>query len=373
MTDRSSPGRAIDRRAFLAMAAAAGLLPRHAFAAAPEGEPLFLAARGVAGRFEAVVLDAGGRDRLVLPLATRGHGFAATPAGRFAVAFARELGGHALGFRPDGGGDPVLLAPPPGRHFYGHGAFSADGALLLATENAFETGDGVVGVYDAAAGFARIGEFPTAGIGPHEALLLPDGRTLVIANGGIATHPDYGETKLNLADMAPSLSYLDLASGALVEQAALPSDLHQLSIRHLAVAGGAVWFGCQYEGPATDDPPLVGRHFRGREPELFAGPADLRRSLRNYVGSVAADPSGSIVAAASPRGGLVAFFDAATGRCLGSQPLASGCGLAGLDHGAFLATGGEEVVTLATGSVTPLQVGDDGPPWDNHILRLPAG
>ncbi len=365
-------GALLDRRSFLALAAAAVALPGRGFAleAAPDDAPLYLAARTAPGRFEAAVIGTDGADRLVLPLVTRGHGFAVAPGRRRAVAFARELGGQALGFDPAGRGAPVLFAAGEGRHFYGHGAFSPDGRLLLATENAFDTGDGMVGVYDAGAGFRRIGEYATAGVGPHEALLLPDGRTLVVANGGIATHPDYGEQKLNLADMAPSLVYLDLESGAVTERAALPPDLHQLSIRHIALAGGAVWFGCQYEGPTTDDPPLVGRHVRGREPELFGGPPALRTGLRNYVGSVAADASGSVVAAASPRGGLVAFFDAATGASLGSQPLDAGCGLAALEPDGFLATGGGEIDRLAPGAARRLRA-DGDLAWDNHIAALP--
>jgi len=32
----------------------------------------------------------------------------------------------------------------------------------------------------------------------------------------------------------------------------LPPELHRLSIRHLVLDGtGAVWFGCQYMGPAA--------------------------------------------------------------------------------------------------------------------------
>ena len=50
------------------------------------------------------------------------------------------------------------------------------------------------------ADFARVGEFPTHGVGPHELLLLGDGRTLAVANGGIETHPDFGRAKLNIAD-----------------------------------------------------------------------------------------------------------------------------------------------------------------------------
>ena len=131
-----------------------------------------------------------------------------------------------------------------GRHFFGHGFFSPDGRLLYATENDFDAEAGAIGIYDAADGWRRVGEIAGVGIEPHEAALLGDGRTIVAADGGILTHPDYGREKLNLATMAPALVYVDRASGEILETARLDPALHRLSIRHLARdATGAVWFG----------------------------------------------------------------------------------------------------------------------------------
>src|SRR5690606_41790368 len=95
---------------------------------------------------------------------------------------------------------PTPLQAAQGRHFFGHGVFLPDGQRMVATENHYEAGYGVLGVYDTSPGgnFRRIGEFETGGIGPHEAVLLNDGRTVCVANGGILTHPDYGKLELNL-------------------------------------------------------------------------------------------------------------------------------------------------------------------------------
>ncbi|MFC6491275.1 DUF1513 domain-containing protein, partial [Nitratireductor sp. GCM10026969] len=264
-------------------------------------------------------------DRLVLPLEARGHSFAIDAPRRRAVTFARSPGRFAIAFDVDGGTEPVAIAAPPDRHFYGHGIFTPDGKLMLATENDFEGGRGVAGIYDATNGFRRIGEFPTDGVGPHEAVLLRDGSTLCVANGGILTHPDYGRTKLNLATMAPSLAYIDIASGEVTEKTELAKELHQLSLRHMAVdAAGDVWFGCQYQGEVAERPPLVGRHRRGRDIELFPAPREILHAMQNYVGSVAVDASGTTLATSSPRGGLIVFWDTATGRCLGRRTLADG-------------------------------------------------
>ncbi|WP_090329763.1 DUF1513 domain-containing protein [Nitratireductor aquibiodomus] len=362
----------IDRRTFLALASAAAAFgPKHARA---DEEALFLGARLNAGGFEAAVIDASGRERLVLPLEARGHSFAIDAPRRRAVAFARSPGRFAIAFSVDGKGEPLAFAPPPDRHFYGHGVFTPDGRLLLATENDYEGERGITGLYDATAGFRRIGEFETGGIGPHEVILLADGRTLCIANGGILTHPDYERVKLNLATMKPSLSYVDLESGEMIEQAELTPELHKLSIRHMTLDRfGAVWFGAQYQGEDDARPPLVGRHRRGRAIELFAGPETTLKALDNYVGSVATDASGEIVATSSPRGGLAVFWDAGTGRCLGERSLKDGCGLAPLSSHRLLGTSGRGAI-VRTGPDAPLEnvraVDPAAPAWDNHLRRI---
>src|SRR3546814_13805348 len=77
-----------------------------------------------------------------------------------------------------------------------------------------------------------------------------DGTMLVIANGGIRTHPDFGRTKLNLDRMEPSLVLIGARDGRLIQRHALPASLRPLSTRHVAVGnGGQVWFACQWEGP----------------------------------------------------------------------------------------------------------------------------
>ncbi len=173
----------------------------------------------------------------------------------------------------------------------------------------------MVGVYDATDGFSRIGEFPTHGVGPHEMLLMPDGRTLAVANGGIETHPDFGRAKLNLPTMQPSLVFLDRENGALLESHRLPPSLHQLSIRHMAIAAdGHVWFGCQHEGPQSEQPALVGVARPGEELALVDMPRDVLSGLRNYVGSVAANVEAGTVAVSSPQGNNLVILDASAGR-----------------------------------------------------------
>ncbi|MGQ2925877.1 MAG: DUF1513 domain-containing protein [Neoaquamicrobium sediminum] len=362
----------IDRRRLMTLFGGLLVAPANVLAA-PDSEPLFLAARTEAGRHTIAVFDSRGSELFSIPVDARGHSFAIDARNRMAVAFDRAPGTHAVLFDVDNRKDPLPLVAAPGRHFFGHGIFSSDGKLLLASENDYGEGRGVLGVYDVAAGCRRIGEFASGGVGPHDLVLMPDGRTLCVANGGILTHPDYDGIKLNLDEMTPSLAYVDLHSGELVEEVRLAPELHRLSIRHLVVdAFGVVWFGCQYEGEAADRPPLVGRHRRGEEPVLFAGPVETLRALDNYVGSVAVDLSGEIVATSSPLGGLITYWDAATGRNLGQTPLADGCGVAPLQDGGILATSGRGTIAAVDVANSRLRSVAEQPAvgWDNHLRRI---
>ncbi|AKQ59065.1 DUF1513 domain-containing protein [Bordetella hinzii] len=360
---------AIDRRGFLALGASALMLPGRLIAA-PDGQARYVTARRRAARHEVVVLDARGHDLLVLPMPGRGHSFAIE--GEQATVFGRQPGFFALSFDLRGRRPPQLIEAAQGRHFFGHGVYLPGGQLMLATENDYEAGQGVIGVYDVSGRPRRVGEFASGGIGPHEAILMPDGKTLCVANGGILTHPDYGKLELNLDTMRPSLAYLDAASGQLLEKVELDPRWHRLSIRHLALAAdGAVWFGCQHMGPAHERPALVGRHRRGGAPECFAGDPERLRGMRNYVGSVAADASGSIIATSSPVGGQVLYWDAASGRQLGATALADGCGVAPAPGGGFLVSSGLGAMLRAgpAGIAASLMPAGREQSWDNHFRR----
>lgn len=334
----------------------------------------FLAARRHGARHEAVLLDARGHDVASLALADRGHSFAIDTARARAVAFGRQPGFFAQAFGLADCAPQGTLALRPDRHFFGHGVFSRDGALLFATENDFAAGRGVLGVYDAGSDgqWRHLDEIDTGGIGPHEVVLLNDGATLCVANGGLLTHPDFGKTTLNLSTMRPSLAYIDAASGRLLEVVQLPAGLFQLSIRHLAVdATGTTWFACQHQGPATEQPLLIGRHYRGVEPQLVPMPPAALRDLRNYVGSIAIDVERGIVAASSPVGGSVAFWDVASGQWLGSTQHPDGCGIAVMEDGRFLVTDGFGAISV-TGPErqdVELVAASREIAWDNHMRR----
>ncbi|MBX3598351.1 MAG: DUF1513 domain-containing protein [Rhizobiaceae bacterium] len=359
----------IDRRAFLKAAGVgflASLTPR-GIAMAAEADAVFATAfQRRDGSYGAAILTERGKLVHSIALPERGHDVAYDPISRRSVVFARQPGTFAVVFDPGGKAEPLTINSVEGRHFYGHGAFSPDGKLLYATENDFDNAAGMVGVYDASDGFRRIGEFPTYGVGPHELVLLGDGHSLAICNGGIETHPDFGRAKLNLATMKPSFVFIDRETGELLEKHELPSALHKLSIRHMDIDHrGTIWFGCQHEGPASERPLLIGKAERGKAFGLVDMPAEILGGFRNYIGSVAANRDAGTIAVSSPQGNAYAVLDATSGAVLSATTLTEVCGLAPDDAGFLASTGTGEIVAPDSTSVTePDYV------WDNHLLRI---
>jgi hypothetical protein len=220
-----------------------------------------------------------------------------------------------------------------------------------------------------------VNEFPAYGIGPHDLRLLSDGRTLVVANGGILTHPDSGRAKLNLATMSPSLTYIDSQSGALLEEQKLPDKWHQNSIRHLGLStDDTVCFIMQYQGSRRHRPPLVGLHRRGEAIKLGTAPEAVQAQMKNYCGSAVADNTGRWFAVSSPRGNLITFWDADTAEFAGHFEVADGCGIAcGEQPGEYLFSSGQGDVVryqMGVGKVETLPLAGLGARWDNHMASL---
>jgi len=353
----------ITRRALLA---GLGVAPFAAhFALASPTQRFLSCADDRARDHYAVGFDLTGAQHFKIKLPARGHGYAQHATRGETIVFGRRPGAFAALVDARTGTLAGLIAPPTGRCFYGHGTFSADGVLLYVCEHDDATGNGFIGVYDAEHGYGRIGDFGAGGVGPHEVRLMPDGKTLVVAVGGIRT--DGNRDKLNIASMDPSLAYLDSASGHLIEQVRAPAEWHQLSIRHIDLdAHGRVAIAMQHEGDAGDAVPLAALHTRGQNALQFlrAGEDDQMR-LKQYLGDISFSVDGTTICATSPVGSVAALWDARSGACVEMTDAADGCGIAALGD-AFLVSGGDgKLRRLATNSnesvaATPWT-------WDNHL------
>ncbi|MEO1609749.1 MAG: DUF1513 domain-containing protein [Pseudomonadota bacterium] len=360
---------AINRRDMVASTSAAALTFALSGGTSPahDLQELFAATRKSSrGTFSAAIFQRDGSDVNAVSLPARGHDVTACHITGTVVAFARRPGNFAVAFSADQARRPIWFTCPPDRHFYGHGVFSRTGRLLFATENDFEAGVGCIGIYDVTGGYNRIGQFDAFGVGPHDIALMPDGETLVVAIGGIETHPEvgHGRTKLNIATMSPSLVYIHAKSGDLIEKHELPSNIHKLSLRHLGVGvSRTVIVGGQLQRGAPSDTPLILRHKLGKQPELIGLPRQLAASLRGYVSSVAVNQTGETAAVTSSRGSMAILLDLTSGTVKHTvqQRDVSGVAPAGAH---FLFTSGEGTL-VAHGQSQITQWA-----WDNHAEKV---
>ena len=153
------------------------------------------------GAFTVSGFDEFGHAKFAINLPDRGHSIAFHPNRSKAVVFARRPGNFAVEFDHQKGMATYRFDSATDRHLYGHGVFSHDGRYLYTAENDFAAGQGVIGVRDVNDQYRQIAELPSGGIGPHDVKLTSAGGHLVVANGGIRTHPDRAREKLNIDSM----------------------------------------------------------------------------------------------------------------------------------------------------------------------------
>ncbi|MBB5017339.1 hypothetical protein HNQ59_000603 [Chitinivorax tropicus] len=252
------------------------------------------------------------------------------------------------------------------RHFFGHACLSADGRYIFVAENNIETGQGVISVRDGRS-FAVLQEYPSHGIGPHELLLLPDGHTLAVANGGVSTLPETGRVKLNRGRFDSNLAYVDSRNGRLIDRQ--PVMMPQLSLRHLALAAdGTVAAALQYEGDRQQaGVPLVAIHRPGKSMMLAHAPQAAWDAMHHYAASIAYDAHDRLFVISCPLGNQLAYWSV-NGDFVGMMeiPKVSGIaftkkgGYASNEHGALLALD----LSQPAAQAVQQQVGWM---WDNHL------
>lgn len=329
--------------------------------------PAYLSACGIGAGFAAAALNSAGDTLWQCDLAARAHDIVADPARDICAVMGRKPGRGAAICRLSTGGILRNLAPLPGHSFDGHAVFSADGTEIFATESDDRTQTGSIVVYETATGIVRR-HFSSHGIEPHELIWAAPG-LLAIGNGGIFDRRSADAIESSLALIAAE-------DGSLQRHWVLDDEWETLSIRHLAaLPDGRFAFAMQDQDAATDRRPLVAIAGPAGDLTFLDIPATTQRRLDGYIGSVAVDKDGGVIAATAPRGGLALFWSVLDGRYLGDIALADVCGVAADSvSGGFCLTSGHGAWrnTRMSGDIPALAPGgtDLTLQWDNHLSRV---
>ncbi|MDZ7925436.1 MAG: DUF1513 domain-containing protein [Marinagarivorans sp.] len=398
MTDQTH----ITRRNLCIGSASLGLLALTAGVwryAPPRARELFISAQGDKPETFGLAwvdvnnLDAHNPRAQNLPAFFRGHGTAHNPvATHKVVMLARHPGNEAIEIDLNQNRILARFSCVTESYFEGHGCYSADGLRLFTSETHRQTGVGSIGIYDTK-NWKKLGQMDSFGIEPHELKLMPDGFTLVVANGGLG----YSNTSLgysnasertpnNLASMDSNLSYIDSRSGTLLEQVRLtqvpnPTEfsaeaLSKASLRHIDIAAdGQVAVAMQVQRDAIADKtivPLAALHRRGEALQLLAHPMPVIAQLQDYMGSVAINSAAGVAGFTSPHGDLAVFWHLVSGIFAGYHELHDACGIAvsgDQEHFVLSNSAGQlrfiHALTLQENPQRRLAFA--GLHWDNHL------
>lgn len=367
----------LNRREMLLSLAGLGLLP---LACSPEPrkkrlERLWFAAAGLDGPTHGIGFAGPEHRSEVVVTGFRGHDVTQDPTrlSRFVLS-ARRPGKRSVAVDLAHPGQLQEIPVEPGFVFQGHGVFNHDASRLYTTEADAETAEGSIGVRDGHS-FKMLARYPTGGLGPHELLLMPDGRSLAVANGGLLKRGEPSLVVYNLDTMDASLSFISLENGQILSQHRV--DEPKASIRHIDVTqDGTVAIGLQMQRKAAGHDhitPLCGWLRPGAPKiELFPVPEAYTELLRDYVGSVAITPDGHYAAFTSPVGGICLVWNTQTQKPSGAHAMTDVCGLAVQDDG-FIVSSSTGVVRLLDFNQPKKALREwvfDHMQWDNHLISV---
>ena len=332
---------ALNRRTFLGLSAAAlAALALGGYKLSHNGvQPLLLSARdGEDGRHYAVGYWLNGKKAFATAVTERCHDVIAHPSLPLALFVGRRPSTVSYLIDTQSGRLLQTVESPANRHFYGHAVFHQDGDWLYATENdTSDPGRGVLGVYKLEGQrLLRHKELSSHGLGPHQLLWMPDGETLVVANGGIRTEAE-SRVEMNLNAMQPSL-VLMARDGTLQSKEGLPEQMN--SIRHLAVAtDGTIVSAQQYMGDSSDSVALLAIKRPNQPLQHFPVAAEQLQMMKQYTASVAVNSELRLLAMTAPRGNRLFIWDLDDASVRLDAALPDCAGVAALPEGFVVSAG----------------------------------
>lgn len=263
------------------------------------------------------------RINLAIDLPTRPHGLMHLQGDNYLV-IARRPGDWMmrLNIRT---GETSRIWQDTDRHLNGHSA--RHGELLYTTETDVLSASGALAVRDAHT-FELLQVWPTLGRDPHEMVVLPNGGLginepfLLVANGGIATHPDMGRTQLNDLPMDSSLVAMHPQTGKILNKWTLNDS--RLSLRHMAVHASAV-VGVAMQAHHHSMALQHSAPVLALLDEKGLRVVDESAGVKGYAGDIAATPEGFVVSCT--KNDSVARFDI-QGKLLSIESAEAACALA---------------------------------------------
>ncbi len=331
--------------------------------------PLLLSARDDSdGRHYAVGYRLDGSQVFATQVGQRCHDIINHPLQPLALFVARRPGTESYLIDLRDGRLLQTVASQPNRHFYGHAVIHKSGDWLYATENdTTDPGRGLLGVYRfEGERLVHSGEITTHGIGPHQVSWMPDGETLIVANGGIRTEAE-SRVEMNLDAMQPSL-VLMRRDGTLLSKETLAQPMN--SVRHLGVASdGTIVAGQQFMGPSHESSELLAIKRPGQPFVAFPVAEQQLQAMAHYTASVAVHSELRLVALTAPRGNRFFIWDLDSGAVRLDAALADCAGVGAVADG-FVVTSGQGRCRfydcrLKELTAQPLEL--PAGLWDNHL------
>ena len=249
-----------------------------------------------------VDLDAEAITPRLVVMGFLGHGFAPDPRDPYKMVIFEKHGPGCVEVDLAKGEVTRKLAAVKGAQFYGHGAFSPDGATLYATESVIEDNyRGIIAIRDGTT-FALKGEFPTFGAAPHDCQLIDGGKVMAITNGG---------GKLDGAK--PCVTYVDVEKKTLIEKIEFESE--KVNAGHLLIGkkGDLAVAHARRDGLPEDSLGAVSVRPKGGKFKTLTTPEETLKKMVGETLSLAFNEETRVVAATNPYGNVVTFWDMDTG------------------------------------------------------------
>lgn len=289
------------------------------------------------------------------------HGVTFRPGGADLVAFEKK-GPGAAWIR---GRDVTPIAATAGRHFYGHGAWKADGTALFSVESDIGGGPGALVVRDPT-DLRPIGELATHGLSPHDCQLVGDDVLAVTNGGGTAEGP------------RGNLAFVEIGSGRLLDRHDVPDDRFNAGHLWLGPEGRMIVVSAPRDGLPTPAMQRGAVSFGRRGTALtVAEPAKAvrRRMIGESLSVVVANGRAFVT---NPEGDVVTVWE--DGNLVATLDIPKPRGLAVSRDGSIVLVGHVSGPAMALTAVDPVTLAVEPAPRipqsfvsGSHLFLVPDG